>query len=510
MIDLDRLAAGVICGGFEGTAVDDGVRLFLHETPVAGLVLFGRNVDSLGQTRALTDAIAEVWAGDSDPHRPIVAVDQEGGRVARLRSGVEEFPPMMALAACGDLDLARRAGAQMAFDLRRAGANVDFAPVLDLALCPANTVIGARSFGDDPEEVTAYAGAFARGLDSQGIVATFKHFPGHGATAVDSHLDLPSIDLNERLLSERDLVPFARLLPDARAVMTAHIIVKSIDPANPATTSPAVLGEVLRGRCRFEGVCFTDCLQMNAIAAGVGPVEGAVRALCAGADCILISHSTDLMRECARAIASAVRQGRLDASRLQEAYDRTGRLRGRLQPALPLDAEPPDPGIGREIGRRAVTLLRGSAKADAASSVIVSFQGATTDGVQGRHSTHASLARGRAIPEVSLPLDPEASEIGAPIGQLRAMQRRPIVLMRRAHVYAGQRAAVLRLLGAFPDALIVSTREPFDALDLARARHLLCTYGDERPCIEGLGDVVFGGAPARGRLPVRMRAAHGV
>lgn len=501
MTDLRALAAGVICVGFDGTSITPEFEEQLRRTPLAGLILFARNIDSIAQTRALTDAIRTILPD------PIIAIDQEGGRVARLRDGVEEFPPMLALAATGDASLAERAGAQMGFDLRRAGVNVDYAPVLDLALYKMNTVIGARSFGDDPQQVVEFAGAFAQGLRSQGIVPTFKHFPGHGSTAVDSHLDLPVIELDETAFRSRDLEPFARLLPDAEAIMTAHIIVRSLDAEHPATLSPRILTGLLRDELRFSGVAFTDCMQMDAIAKGIGSAPGAVQALIAGADCVLISHNFDIARESIDLIAGAVESGRLSRERLEEAFGRVQALRRKLQPPLSLDARPPHPGIGREIGRRAVTAIRGSASADPKQSVVLTFEGTTVEGVQGLHTEHAALAEG--MPQIRLPLEPEEAGVDAAIAKLRELGKRPIVLMRRAHVYGKQARAVERVLEAFPDALLVSTREPFDAFDAPQARNVLCTYGDDAPSMAGLADVIFGGAAPQGRYPLHGEAiAH--
>jgi beta-N-acetylhexosaminidase len=498
MTDIRTLAAGVVCVGFDGPRIEPQLEAVLRETPFAGLILFARNVESLEQTRALTDRIREILRS------PIIAIDQEGGRVARLRDNVEELPAMLALAATGDTELAQRAGAQLAFDLRRAGVNVDYAPVLDLMMMRMNTVIGARAFGDEPEQVIRFADAFARGLRSQGIVPTFKHFPGHGSTEVDSHLDLPAIDLDEQTFRTRDLAPFAALLPGAEALMTAHIIVRSLDAANSATISQKILTDVLREEIGFGGVCFTDCMQMDAIAKGIGTTEGAVQAVIAGADCVLISHSIDLALESIDRIVEAVESGRLSRERLEEAYARVQTLRAKLQAPLPLDAPPPHSGVGREIGRRAVTVVRGSADAQASAGIIVSFEGATTEGVQGLHTEHASLAGGGDVPELRFPLDPNPEQVDALIGDLRKRAKRPIVLMRRAHVYSGQAAAVRAVLEAFPDALLVSTREPFDAFMFDSARHVLCTYGDDKPSMQGLSDVLFGGAPIEGRFPLGL------
>jgi beta-N-acetylhexosaminidase len=498
MSGLRDLAAGVVCAGFEGTAATPELRQFLHDVPLAGFVLFGRNVRSLEQVRALTGELRELVPS------PVLAIDQEGGRVARIREGVEEIPSALAIAAASgeETALAADAGKQVAFDLRRAGLNLDFAPVLDLALERMNTVIGTRSFGDDPRSVARLAGAFARGLQAGGVVATLKHFPGHGSTAVDSHLDLPVIDAAQTVLRSRDLLPFAELLPGAQAVMTAHIVTRAFDNDDPATLSPRILTGLLRDELQFTGVCFTDCLQMDAIAKRTGSERAAVKALAAGADCVLLSHHLDLARRTVEAIERAVDDGTLERERLEEASGRMRRLRAALQPPLALDAPAPFAGIGSEIGARAVTVVRGNAAAGD-RAVALSFESATVEGAQGAHDRHASLTAFHALREVRLPLDPPEEQTE---NALRAIGGdSPIVLMRRAHVYAKQKAAVERILSSHPDALLVSLREPFDAFEFPGARNVLCTYGDDAPSIAGLAAVLFDGRKAQGTFPL-----HGV
>jgi len=502
MNDVRALAAGVIASGFDGYDLTPEIAAAIDELRLAGWILFGHNTRTVEQARALTDAIRTHYPADLPP---ILAIDQEGGRVARLREGLEQIPSMMAVAATGDEALARRAGEQMAFDLRRVGVNVDYAPVLDLALERMNTVIGSRSFGADPRRAAAFAGAFAEGLESGGMVATFKHFPGHGSTALDSHLELPVVDVDEATLRSRDLLPFALLLPRARALMTAHIVARAFDPANAATLSHALLTDLLRGEMDFRGVAFTDCMEMDAIARTVGSATGAVDALIAGADCVLISHRLSVVRDAIDAIEKAVADGTLSRERLEEAHRRVLDLRRGLAAPLPLDAAAPHPGIGREIGRRAVTTVRGDARADAGASVVVSFEGTTTEGVQGTHSQHAEL-QAEGLEHLYAPLDPDDAAVERLCEGLRRSGRRPVVLMRRAHVYAGQARAIERILDARPDALLISTREPFDAAEFARARDVLCTYGDDRPSIDGLSDVIFGGAAPTGVLPLEIAA----
>ena len=352
--DAPALARSTILTGFEGTQLDGDLAAIFARSGLGGFILFARNASTLAGVRELTDALRACY-----PHGPppVVAVDQEGGRVVRLREGVEPIPSMMSLGATGDASLAWRAGRQVAHDLRRAGFTLNFAPVLDLAVDPDNATIGTRSFGCDPESVALLGAAYAAGLEAGGIVATPKHFPGHGATSADSHVELPVVNLSEALWRERDLVPFAALAPGARAMMTAHVVLDSLDGANAATLSRRLLVSELRGELRFGGVCFTDCLQMHAIARTVGTPAGAAAAIGAGADCVLVSHSPELALTASGFIAS------VSTERLSEAAARMRRLRETASVPLPLDAPAPEPGIGLEIARRAVTLLRGEARA---------------------------------------------------------------------------------------------------------------------------------------------------
>ena len=347
--ELTHLAAGVICSGFEGTTSSEALEA-VSILPLAGFILFSRNAESVETARTLTDVLREQY----HELAPILAIDQEGGRVARLRDDVTQIPSARTIGATGQPEFARRAGMQVGHDLRRAGLNLDFAPVLDLALLDDNTVIGDRAFSGDPQVVTDFGRAFANGLQASGIVPTFKHFPGHGSTTVDSHFALPVIEAEEEMIRMRDLMPFANLLPGAEAVMTAHVIFTAFDSERPVTLANSLLQGVLRDQVHFDGVCFTDCMQMDAVAKSFGSEEGSVQALVAGADCILLSNGVELARKIIEAIEQAVTTGRLSLERLKEAHWRVQRLRRRLNDPLPLDAEPPEPEIGREI-ERAVT-----------------------------------------------------------------------------------------------------------------------------------------------------------
>ena len=484
MTDIGVLARGVIAAGLPGIQADPAMSGF------GGYVLFARNGTSVQEVRALTDGLRAI-AGSK---MPLIAIDQEGGAVARLREGIEPMPSMMALGAVDDLELAQRAGEQTAFDLRRAGCTLDLAPVLDLALNARNTVIGTRSLGSDPARVGALGAAFGRGLSGGGILPCYKHFPGHGDTAVDSHDALPAIDADEATLRQRELLPFAAVARQAPAMMSAHVVVRAFDGRSAATLSRRIGTELLRSELGFGGTYLTDCLEMNAVAAQ-GSVESATQALDAGADLLLFSHDVELAAAAAARIEREVTEGRLALERLQEAYARVQRLRQAGARPLPIDAFAPHPGVGREIARRAVTLVRGLPHADPVASVVVSFG----------DEQSASLRReAPVLHEVIATADPGTAEVDRILASLAERERRPLVLARRAHLHTAQAQAVARVIARYPDAVVVSLREPFDLQLFSSARHLLATYGDAPVSIGGLADVLFGGSMPEGRIPVEL------
>jgi len=486
-LTLLELASGVIVTGFSGTSMDAELEHALCRVPFAGFILFARNLEEPRQARALTDSLrARV-----EPS-PIVAIDQEGGRIMRLRAQVEGLPSMMAVGAVADQAFAASAGEAVAYDLRRIGCTLDFAPVLDLAIDPRNTVIGTRAFGSSPDLVTRLGGAFARGLMRGGITPTFKHFPGHGATSFDTHLGGARLDVDEAMLRGRDLVPFQALAREADAIMAAHVAVPSVDDERPASLSRHFLTGVLREAWRYDGVVFTDCMQMDAIAKSVGTVRGVTEAIAAGADCALVSHDPELAFEAAQHLAAAVERGEVPLERLQEAHGRVQRLRARAQPPLTDDVPAPHPGIGRRIARDAITLVRGVPRADAVADIAVVFG-------EGSLAEHVPVLEERRVA-----IDPGERDRMHLLEALAASNLRPLVLAHRAHLHDGQRHAIEAIIDQAPDTLVVSTGEPYDVPLLHRARHLLAAYGNDATSLAGLADVIFHGVPSFGVLPVAL------
>jgi beta-N-acetylhexosaminidase len=335
-VPLDRDVAGLLCVGFHGKAPSPEVKELLRRG-VHGVVLFSRNVESAEQVAALVRELKEL-AG-----RPLlVAVDQEGGRVARLRAaqGFTELPPLRALGETGDATLAREVGALLGSELRAVGIDQDYAPVVDVDTNPANPVIGDRSLSRDPAAVARLGAAIVEGLQSAGVAACAKHFPGHGDTSQDSHRDLPRLPHALERLRAVELPPFrAAARAGVAAVMTAHVVFEALDPARPATLSPEVM-RLLRDEAGFQGCAISDDLEMKAVAEHFPLEEAAPGAIVAGVDALLVCHSAEVQHRAIDLVRRAVEDGAVPEARLAEARDRVA---GLLRYAGP----PPDPALVR-------------------------------------------------------------------------------------------------------------------------------------------------------------------
>ncbi|WP_327748395.1 glycoside hydrolase family 3 protein [Streptomyces europaeiscabiei] len=321
---LARDALTVLQPGFTGTTAPDWLLRRLGEG-LASVGLFGRNITSPGQLAALT---AQLRAEHEDV---LVAIDEEGGDVTRLevRTG-SSFPGNHALGAVDDVDLTREVALALGRRLAECGVNFNWAPSADVNANPANPVIGVRSFGADPDLVARHTAAYVTGLQAAGVAACTKHFPGHGDTAVDSHLSLPRIDADRSVVASRDLAPFrAAIAAGSRAMMSAHILVPALDPGLPATLSHGILTDLLRGELGYDGLIVTDGMEMQAIAGTYGIEHGSVLALAAGADAICVGGGLaddETVRRLRDALVAAVRDGDLAEERLADAANRVRAL----------------------------------------------------------------------------------------------------------------------------------------------------------------------------------------
>jgi len=300
--DLRRAAGHCIICGFDGTSLSAELKEVLDEVQPAGVILFARNIESLEQVCELNRELKASRPGD----RLLASVDQEGGRVARVRAPASEWPAMGKLGLLDDEALVRRVGAAIADELRALNFDVDYAPVLDVATNPKNPVIGDRSFGGDAKTVARLGAAFISGLQERGVGGCGKHFPGHGDTDKDSHLELPFVEHELGRLREVEWPPFsAAIRAGVGAIMTAHLMAMPLDEGLPATLSKSVLA-YLRNELEFSGVIVSDDVEMKALADHYPLPTIAARGLNAGLDVFLACHKPEVVLELYRSIVRAV------------------------------------------------------------------------------------------------------------------------------------------------------------------------------------------------------------
>lgn len=329
-LSLPVLCGQIIVGGFDGLELSKRFAAALRRGHRGGAILFKRNVHDLDSTHALCSDIRNVAQQELPP---FMAIDQEGGRVARLRGWFPALPPMRLLGQTNDFCLATRVGKYLGRALGALGFNLDFAPVLDVDSNPNNPIIGDRSFAIQPERVASLAVAFALGLEEGGVLSCGKHFPGHGDTSVDSHVGLPIVRHPRARLDSVELIPFrAYAQAGLGTIMTAHIVVTSLDEEVPATLSSRVCTELLRNDVGFRGVLFSDDLEMAAVAVKYAIEDSAVLSLRAGCDVLLVCSNEDFQD---RAHAALVRECERDVAfraRCIEAVDRALEARRRRPP----------------------------------------------------------------------------------------------------------------------------------------------------------------------------------
>ena len=445
--ELRQLAAACVFPSFPGVEPPDWIRRFLAGGG-GGIVLFAHNVPSLDGLTSLCAAL-RAEAGDL-----LLGIDEEGGDVTRLewQTG-SSYPGGAALGALDEPETTRAVAASIAADLAAAGVNWNFAPVADVNV-PANPVIGARSFGSDPALVARHVAAHVRGTQSRRVAACVKHFPGHGSTEQDSHLELPTVTADV----EDGLGPFrAAFAAGVQSVMTAHVRVPSLDDA-PATLSPAVIDGLLRRELGFDGMVLADALEMKAVSETVGVTESAVRALEAGVDGLIVGH--DLGEDAVRAVHAAL-VADVPEERLREAAARVRRVARWARPTTGAV----DRSVGADAARRALR-VEGDASFDAPPRIVELRPVANIAAGEAEHSLAGAVVReGEPVPDAD------------------------VYVVRDAHRHAWMRAAA-----DVPGAVVVEVGLPL--WRPTRARGYVSTHDGSRVAYEAAAALLRAGVAA--------------
>lgn len=329
------LAGQVLVVGFGAGPLPQALRHAAEQGQLGGFILFRRNLE-LAEAGSVQARIEPIVALLAELRRifprdlpPLLGVDQEGGRVARLGPPVLRLPAMRALGRHGDAALTRDAAALLGAQLRALGFTMDLAPVLDVDSNPDNPAIGDRSFGREVDEVIRHGGAFAEGLERAGLPACGKHFPGHGDTDVDSHLVRPWVRHDRAHLERIELAPFVALMPRLPALLSSHVVYEALDPGVPATLSHAISSRLLRDELGYAGVLFSDDLEMQAIAGHMSMADGACAAVEAGCDIVLICSDVQASMAAHEALTRRAERETAFRDRLREAAARNLLLRRR-------------------------------------------------------------------------------------------------------------------------------------------------------------------------------------
>ena len=332
---IRRAIGQLLIGSFPSTTIPAELRSLAREFGLGGVILFARNIEEPGQVAELARDLQSLGG-----ELPLwVSVDQEGGRVARLRAPFTKWPPMATLGRSGDEGLASRFAAALAAELTAVGITLDYAPVLDIHTNTQNPVIGDRALAEDADTVGKLGAAIIRGLQDNGIAACGKHFPGHGDTSVDSHVALPVVEHSPDRIRRVECVPFREAIKaNVAFIMTAHVLVPSFDEHKPATLSRTIVHGLLREELGYEGVILSDDLEMRALAATYTVPDAAVEAIAAGCDGVLVCrhlvedrvHDIDAQAQVLEALIHAVEDERIPYGRIEDALARQRRAKERF------------------------------------------------------------------------------------------------------------------------------------------------------------------------------------
>lgn len=494
---VEAKAGQVLALAFRGTAMDEATVVRINDIKPGGVILYRWNVSAPSQVRGLISDLKERCALD-DP--VMVALDQEGGLVARIRTEDSDFPGLMALGATGDAHLARRQGYVMGIQMRSLGIDVDYAPVVDVNSNPKNPVIGVRSFGDDVDMVSSMGSAMIEGFAQAGLGCSAKHFPGHGDVDMDSHLDLPVLDRPINCLRRLELAPFvAAVKAGVPAVMTAHVVIPDLTGELPSTLSPAAVS-LLRDELGFDGVILSDSMGMKAISDRWGVAEASVMALKAGVDMILLgadpAFPPERQGEVHDRIVQAVLSGELKESRLDEAVSRIEKWKRDMG----LYGEEGRPGwldgsdLIEEIANRSITLMRsdGSLPLGSGSVALVWPEVSMAKG-----ESLAGLLRDSGV-DVSLFALKDAEEC-----RLRGkLAHFDLVLVGAYDLQRdGEMASFVSSLGK--RSVLLSMKTPYDIMTCPDIGTAVACYGDRPATLRALARILMGARPL-GRLPVTI------
>lgn len=504
----------------DGDVVSDATRQIIADKHIGGIIYFqyNGNLDDPIRSARMSNELQACAIGTDGKGIPLLlSMDQEGGRVTRITGGAEG-PGNMGIGASRNAEMARLTGSVFGSEIRAVGANMDLAPDMDVNNNPANPVIGVRSFGEQPALASEMGQAYVAGLQSAGVIATGKHFPGHGDTAVDSHSGLPIVTYDFTTLDTIHGRPFREAIANGLdAIMTAHIVVTCLDPNRPATLSPLVIDGYLRGNLGFDGIVMTDSMGMGGITTGYGNAQAAVMVIQAGADLISLPPDFNTAWD---AVKAAVVNGDISQSRLDQSVTRILRLKHKYGLfANPfVDADSADSIVGSAdhmaadltVARAAMTMIQntgGVLPLNLTSSqkvllVTVQSSAETTTDAASRFASYIT-AKHSNTQSMAIVENPIASA-RTPVKNAAASAAVIIVGTSRSQLYSGQTTLIKDLCATGKPVICVGLREPYELASWPEVNAYLCTYNYRNCGFQATADVIFGSYSPTGLLPVSI------
>lgn len=506
--------------GFYGYEPAEEIKGLIESYGIGGTIYFSRNVKDAKQVHSLSAELQQIAQKAGKPPM-FIAIDQEGGMVARLVNGVTLMPGNMALGAAASAEGVEETARICGEELRMLGITMNYAPCIDVNNNPDNPVINVRSYSDRSDVVSEFGAAAVVGYQSARVAATVKHFPGHGDTSVDSHHALPVLPHSRERLDAIELPPFrAAIKAGTDCIMTAHVCLPALEPSGvPSTLSENVLTGLLRNELGYDGVVVTDCLEMSAIDEFYGPAQGAVKAIKAGADMVLVSHTIEKQRAALDAVAAAVESGELSLARIEEAVARVMRLKEKLQLDEPIQPwEQVKHEIGTEANKAAarkwseasVTLVKAEAgllplKRDVRTLVLwpdivpvsVADEMLSGDGTLGDFLTHygASVVERKMNSEHALDgLDGFEQIVVVTYDASKHPREKEIA--RQAVKLAGDRV------------IAVSVRNPLDVLAYPEVKAYVAVYECRPLALASAAKALLGDLKPTGKLPLEISPAY--
>jgi beta-N-acetylhexosaminidase len=518
---LEQKIGQMFIVGFEAPYVDEHVTKVIKEYHLGNIIYFSRNIKSSRQLFEMNKELQRMAM--SENNIPLfISIDQEGGMVTRIPKGATFFPGNMALSAGGTSEDAYIQGCYCGEELEALGINMNLAPVLDVNNNLDNPVIGVRSYGENPSRVADLGTSYIKGLQKSGVIATGKHFPGHGDTSTDSHLDLSSVPHDKKRLDEVELYPFKKAIENGvNAIMSAHVVFPAYEKENlPATLSKKVLTELLRNELGFNGLILTDCMEMKAIDNYFGTEKAAVMAVEAGADLICISHSLDKQVNAYNNLLDAVKSGRISEERIDESVSRIIGFKNKIQvdKFLKSGFEEVEAIINNEthkefaqrISEQSITLvkneqmlpLKNTEKILMVSTNAVSTTGAD-DSLPERSIAKVIVKSFENFHNEVIDIQPTALQ-AEHIKKISGNFDKVVVFTYNAHLYKQQSELVSKIYEVNKNLIVISMRNPYDIKAFNYVPCYVAAYEYTPISLNSLIKFLKGDIKGSGKLPVSL------